>query len=211
MQICDYRNICNAQTQHQRQFQSCFGICNAENRRSRWICDAVSVAHLHYTTDCNLSCVAPKTSGFVLLSSEVLGHGVGTTFLHRIPLHVQTPVEYWFGNSWYEFEPKGVVLVIAPWNYPICLLLDGLITAIASGNCCVLKPTEVAAQSSSFLLRVLPEYVDPEAVLVFEGDASFTQAYPRYNFLDTYRCGFCMTKLARYSIQHDKWHALLAW
>ncbi|CAD7923309.1 unnamed protein product [Amoebophrya sp. A120] len=100
------------------------------------------------------------------------------------PVHVQTPVEYWFGNSWYEFEPKGVALVIAPWNYPICLLLDGLITAIASGNCCVLKPTEVAAQSSSFLLRVLPEYVDPEAVLVFEGDASFTQALLQYNRFD---------------------------
>ncbi len=81
MQVCDYRNICNAHPQG-RHFQSCFGICNAVNRISRWICDAAALPNLHYTTDCNLSCVAPKTSGLVLLSSQ-LDYGVGT-FLNMI-------------------------------------------------------------------------------------------------------------------------------
>ncbi len=81
MQICDYRKICDAHLL-KRRFQSCFGICNAVSRIRRWICDAVVVANMHYTTDCNLSCVVPKTSGLVLLSSH-LDSGVGT-FLHMI-------------------------------------------------------------------------------------------------------------------------------
>ncbi len=47
---------------------------------SRWICDAAALAKLHYNTDWNLSCVAPKGSGFVLLSSD---YGVGA-FLRMI-------------------------------------------------------------------------------------------------------------------------------
>ncbi len=81
MQICNDRNACNA-LPHDRHFQSCFGICNAANRISRWICDGDVLASMHYTADCNLSCVAPKTSGLVLLSSQ-LDYGVGT-FLHMI-------------------------------------------------------------------------------------------------------------------------------
>ncbi len=81
MRVSDDRKICNAHV-HARHYQSRFGICDAVNRISRWICDAIVLANMHYNTDCSLSCVAPKTSGFVLLSSQ-LGYGVGK-FLHRI-------------------------------------------------------------------------------------------------------------------------------
>ncbi len=82
MQICDYRKICNAHL-HESHFQSRFGICDAVNRItiSRWISEAVVLANMHYSTDCNLSCAAPKASGFFLLNSQ-LDYGVGTLFLH---------------------------------------------------------------------------------------------------------------------------------
>ncbi len=51
MQICDDRKICNAHV-HARHFQSCFEICDALNSISRWICDAIVLANMHYTTDC---------------------------------------------------------------------------------------------------------------------------------------------------------------
>lgn len=71
-------------------------------------------------------------------------------------------------------EPLGVALVIAPWNYPVYLALTPLAAALAAGNCVVVKPSEVAPASSALLARLLPEYLDPEAVAVVEGGVSET-------------------------------------
>jgi len=73
-------------------------------------------------------------------------------------------------------EPLGVVLVIAPWNYPVQLLLSPLIGAIAAGNCAVGKPSEVAASTSATLARLVPQYLDTEAVAIVEGAVPETQA-----------------------------------
>jgi len=73
-------------------------------------------------------------------------------------------------------EPLGVVLVIAPWNYPVQLALAPMVGAIAAGNAIVLKPSEVAAHTSNALAHFLPEYLDPEAIAVVEGAASETKA-----------------------------------
>ncbi len=73
-------------------------------------------------------------------------------------------------------EPLGVVLVIAPWNYPIQLLCSPLVGAIAAGNCVVAKPSEVAPATSAVLARLIPEYLDSEAVAVVEGGVPETQA-----------------------------------
>jgi aldehyde dehydrogenase (NAD+) len=73
-------------------------------------------------------------------------------------------------------EPLGVVLVIAPWNYPIQLLLSPLVGAIAAGNCAVGKPSEVAANTSATLARLVPQYLDTEAVTIVEGAVPETQA-----------------------------------
>jgi len=73
-------------------------------------------------------------------------------------------------------EPLGVVLVIAPWNYPVQLLLSPLVGAIAAGNCAVAKPSEVSARTSAVLARLIPQYLDPDAIAVVEGGVSETQA-----------------------------------
>ena len=66
-------------------------------------------------------------------------------------------------------EPLGVVLVIAPWNYPVNLLLGPMIGAIAAGNCVVAKPSELTPHTSAVLARRIPEYLDPDCVAVVEG------------------------------------------
>ena len=71
-------------------------------------------------------------------------------------------------------EPLGVVLVIAPWNYPVYLSVTPLLAALAAGNCVVVKPSEVASASSALLARLLPEYLDPDAVAVVEGGVAET-------------------------------------
>ncbi|MDH6282428.1 aldehyde dehydrogenase family protein [Prescottella agglutinans] len=77
--------------------------------------------------------------------------------------------------GWVQYEPLGVVLVIGAWNYPVALTLNPLVAAVAAGNCAVVKPSEIAPESSRLLARLLPEYVDSDAVAVTEGDASVTQ------------------------------------
>ena len=73
-------------------------------------------------------------------------------------------------------EPLGVVLVIAPWNYPVHLALAPMVGAIAAGNAVVLKPSEIAPHTSNALAHFLPEYLDPEAIAVVEGAVSETKA-----------------------------------
>ncbi len=68
-----------------------------------------------------------------------------------------------------------LILVIGPWNYPVYLTLSPLVAAIAAGNCAVVKPSELAPATSSLLARLIPEYLDPEAILVVEGDGQTTQ------------------------------------
>ncbi len=91
------------------------------------------------------------------------------------PTRVKTPLGVKPARAWYEREPLGVVLVIGPWNYPIQLMLAPLVGAVAAGNCAVLKPSELAPACSAVLARLVPEYLDPKAVRVVEGNAETTQ------------------------------------
>ncbi|XP_068144781.1 aldehyde dehydrogenase family 3 member B1 isoform X3 [Drosophila tropicalis] len=57
-------------------------------------------------------------------------------------------------------EPFGVTLVIGAWNYPLQLLLVPVASAIAAGNCVVIKPSEIAANCAKFVADVIPKYLD---------------------------------------------------
>ncbi|MEV5279508.1 aldehyde dehydrogenase family protein [Streptomyces sp. NPDC052811] len=79
-------------------------------------------------------------------------------------------------TAWTQYDPLGVVLVIAPWNYPVQLLLTPLLGALASGNAVVVKPSELAPAASSTMARLLPQYLDTDAVAVVEGAVPETTA-----------------------------------
>jgi aldehyde dehydrogenase (NAD+) len=89
---------------------------------------------------------------------------------------VSLPLNQLPGRGWVQYDPLGVVLVIGPWNYPLYLSLAPLVAAVAAGNCAVIKPSELAPATSRVLARLVPEYLDPAAVRVVEGDAAVTQA-----------------------------------
>jgi aldehyde dehydrogenase (NAD+) len=80
------------------------------------------------------------------------------------------------GRSFVVREPLGVVLIIAPWNYPVGLLLSPLVGAIAAGNAAVLKPSEVTAHTSRALAELLPKYLDNDAIGIVEGGVKETTA-----------------------------------
>jgi aldehyde dehydrogenase (NAD+) len=92
------------------------------------------------------------------------------------PVRVKVPISVQPGRAWYQYEPLGVVLVIGPWNYPIHLILAPLVGAVAAGNCAILKPSEHTPACSAALARLVPQYLDPEAVAVVEGAAEATQS-----------------------------------
>jgi aldehyde dehydrogenase (NAD+) len=92
------------------------------------------------------------------------------------PVRRKVPLFLRPGRAEIVREPLGVVLVIAPWNYPVQLLLGPVAAALAAGNAVVAKPSEVAAASSRVLARVLPEYLDGDAFTVVEGGVPETTA-----------------------------------
>ncbi|MGW1286208.1 aldehyde dehydrogenase family protein [Streptomyces sp. NPDC001118] len=79
-------------------------------------------------------------------------------------------------TAWTQYDPLGVVLVIAPWNYPAQLLLAPLAGALASGNAVVAKPSELAPATSAALAELIPAYLDTDAVAVVEGGIPETTA-----------------------------------
>ncbi len=85
------------------------------------------------------------------------------------PKKVSVPLTVAPAKGVVQAEPLGVALVIAPWNYPVQLLVEPLAAALAAGNCVAAKPSELSPACSAALARLLPRYVDPEAVVVVEG------------------------------------------
>ncbi|KFW01661.1 Aldehyde dehydrogenase family 3 member B1, partial [Fulmarus glacialis] len=74
--------------------------------------------------------------------------------------HVERNLATRLDSAFIRKEPYGVVLIIAPWNYPINLLLQPLIGAIAAGNCVVMKPSEITKSTERLVAEVLPSYLD---------------------------------------------------
>ncbi|MGI4740952.1 MAG: aldehyde dehydrogenase family protein [Janthinobacterium lividum] len=85
------------------------------------------------------------------------------------PQVVPTPMALLGTKSWVQAEPKGVVLIIAPWNYPFYLALDPLVSAIAAGNAVVIKPAEQTPATSALLRQLVEELFPANEVLVLEG------------------------------------------
>jgi aldehyde dehydrogenase (NAD+) len=86
------------------------------------------------------------------------------------PRKVGTPLALVGTRGWVQAEPKGVCLIIAPWNYPFYLAIDPLISALAAGNCVIIKPSEMTPTVAALLSRMCRELFDPAEVTVVEGD-----------------------------------------
>ncbi|XP_077901620.1 aldehyde dehydrogenase family 3 member B2 isoform X3 [Ictidomys tridecemlineatus] len=79
-------------------------------------------------------------------------------------------------------EPFGLVLIIAPWNYPLNLTLVPLVGAIAAGNCVVLKPSEISKGTEKVLAEVLPRYLDQSCFAVVLGGPEDTGRLLEHRF-----------------------------
>lgn len=86
-----------------------------------------------------------------------------------------TPLFMAGSKSFVHPEPYGVVLIIAPWNYPVQLTLSPLIGAIAAGNCAIVKPSPDAPCTSDVLTRLIDECFESEYIAVTATDAHTTE------------------------------------
>jgi len=91
------------------------------------------------------------------------------------PKKVKTPIIHAFCKSFIIPEPYGVVLIIAPWNFPFNLLFVPLVGAISSGNCVVLKPSSHAPSTSKIMKEIVEKTFQAEHVSIICGDGEVKQ------------------------------------
>ena len=92
------------------------------------------------------------------------------------PKRVRAALSSFFSKNRIFYEPKGVSLIIAPWNYPFQLLIVPLVSAIAAGNCAMLKPSELSPATSTVLLKLINNNFDPKEIACFEGGIETSEA-----------------------------------
>ena len=85
------------------------------------------------------------------------------------PKRVGTPLTHFPSHSRILSEPLGNTLIIAPWNYPVTLLLCPLVGAISAGCTAVLKPSPYVPHVSEVLQSIVEEAFEPQYVTVFQG------------------------------------------
>ncbi len=92
------------------------------------------------------------------------------------PRRVPSPLTLFGTRGEVRYEPKGVVLIQGPWNYPFNLMINPLVAAIAAGNCAILKPSEKTPNTSRFIASLVESVFEPREVTVVEGDADVARA-----------------------------------
>jgi aldehyde dehydrogenase (NAD+) len=88
------------------------------------------------------------------------------------PKKIDAPLTMLGTRSFIQYEPRGVCLIISPWNYPFSLAVGPLVSALAAGNAVIIKPSELTPHVSSLLSEMAKEVFRDDVVKVIEGDAA---------------------------------------
>jgi aldehyde dehydrogenase (NAD+) len=121
----------------------------------------------------------PRPEGW--LTEIALVRGAIRDLRRRLPAFIRqkragVPLVQRPGRARVERQPLGCCLVVAPWNYPVQLLLIPAATALAAGNVVIAKPSELAPATSEVLARCCNAAFDPRVLRVLEGGAELTQS-----------------------------------
>ena len=90
------------------------------------------------------------------------------------PKKVSTPIYLQPAKSYIYPDPKGVVLIVSPWNYPFQLAISPLIGAIAAGNCVVLKPSNQSKETEKIISKIINSIFEENYISVVLGPGSKT-------------------------------------
>ena len=86
-----------------------------------------------------------------------------------------TPITFFGASSKVVYKPKGIVLIISPWNYPFQLAVGPLVSALAAGNGAVLKPSELSPNTSAVIAELIAETFSEDEVTVLQGGKEIAQ------------------------------------
>jgi aldehyde dehydrogenase (NAD+) len=98
------------------------------------------------------------------------------------PEGVETPLSLFGSKAEVRYEPKGVVLILSPWNYPFYLTIAPLIAALAAGNRCIVRPSEKAPATRDVMIAMLSAAFSPSEVAVVGGDVDAAEALLKLPF-----------------------------
>jgi aldehyde dehydrogenase (NAD+) len=79
-------------------------------------------------------------------------------------------------SAWVEYQPRGRVLIIAPWNYPLNLCFGPLVSALAAGNTAIIKPSEMMPNVSAVMADIIQDVFSSHEVALFEGGLATAEA-----------------------------------
>jgi aldehyde dehydrogenase (NAD+) len=91
------------------------------------------------------------------------------------PKKVKTPIALFGSKSFIQYEAKGVVLILAPWNYPFSLLINPLVAAIAAGNCVIARPSEKTPHTAKVLESVIGNVFSEKIAKVVIGEIDLAE------------------------------------
>ena len=95
---------------------------------------------------------------------------------------VDAPITMIGTRAMITYEPKGLCLIISPWNYPFNLSIGPLVSALAAGNNVIIKPSENTPHTSALIEKLCREIFDKNIVTVFEGGPEVSQALLKLPF-----------------------------
>ncbi|MCY1175084.1 Coniferyl aldehyde dehydrogenase [compost metagenome] len=95
---------------------------------------------------------------------------------------VQFPLGLLGARAWVEYQPKGVVGVIAPWNFPVNLVMGPIAGIFAAGNRAMVKTSEFTARTAALFEEVSPKYFATEELAFFSGGPEVGKAFSELPF-----------------------------
>jgi aldehyde dehydrogenase (NAD+) len=106
------------------------------------------------------------------------------TYLHKWmrKQKVKTPLSMLGSSSYFLYEPKGVCLIISPWNFPFNLTFGPLVSAIAAGNTAIIKPSEMTPNSSALMAKIVKDVFTEDEVALIEGEVEVSTALLKLPF-----------------------------
>ncbi|MEZ9836228.1 coniferyl aldehyde dehydrogenase [Vibrio sp. 10N.261.52.C11] len=139
------------------------------------LCSAVSEDYGHRSRQDTLMADILPCIGNIDHSIECLPHWSTSSIRHSGPLLSTSRVEV-------VYQPKGVVGIIAPWNFPVMLSVGPLISALAAGNRAMIKMSEFTPATNQVLRALLAEVFQSDEVCLVEGEVEIAAAFSALPF-----------------------------
>ncbi|MDR2272803.1 MAG: aldehyde dehydrogenase family protein [Sphingobacterium sp.] len=98
------------------------------------------------------------------------------------PKRVGRSVTNLLAKSSIVYQPRGAVLIISPWNYPFQLTMSPLVSALAAGNCIVLKPSEHSPYTTAVMCKMISESFEDKEVACIAGEKSTAETLLKLPF-----------------------------